>query len=444
MERVPPHNTEAEQIIIGSILLDNNALSNVDIINYEDFYRPIHKEIYAAISFLNSKNEPIDIITLSEELKQHKDIIQLLTSMIDKTYTAQNIKYYAEIVEQKSRLRKQLQTIQMAAAKLYEKENPDDVTEILEKGIEGSNKKTLSNLVHIKDAMGSYLSELEIRCNNKGGIPGVSTGFTELDLKLGGLQNGNVYLIAARPSMGKTALVTNIATNISIKRKMPVGFFSLEMPKEQLINRIVSEYAIIDGNKLKLGRLNDEDWQKVLRSTTLINDSMLLIDDTPALKLSEIKAKARRIKNQHNELGAIIIDYLQLITPGSKSGTREQEVAEISRGLKIMAKELNCPVICLSQLSRACEQRQDKRPMLSDLRESGAIEQDADVVMFVYRDDYYNPNTDKKNIAEISIAKGRNEGTGTIELAWIEQYTKFANLERWRADEEVDKKRAYY
>jgi replicative DNA helicase len=444
VNRVPPHNTEAEQIIIGSILIDNSSFSNVAEITPEDFYNPLHQEIYNAILRLNSTNKPIDIITISEELKEHKNIIETLTLMIDKTYTSQNIKYYAEIIEQKSRLRKQLKSIQLAATKLYEKENPDEVTEILEKGIEGSNKKTLSNLIHIKDAIGDYLSQLEERANNKGGIPGVPTGFTELDIKLGGLQKGNVYLVAARPSMGKTAFVTNIASYISIKKKLPVAFFSLEMPKEQLLNRIVSEYALIDSNKLKLGRLTDEDWLKVVQTTAIINESMLFVDDTPALKLPEIKAKSRRIKNQQGELAAIIIDYLQIVTPTSRQGNREQEISEISRGLKILAKELGCPVIALSQLSRACEQRADKRPMLSDLRESGAIEQDADVVMFLYRDDYYNPDSDRKNIAEVSIAKGRNEGTGTIELAWIGQYTKFANLERWRGHEEVDPKRAYY
>jgi replicative DNA helicase len=435
MERTLPQNKDAEKSTLGSILLDNKAFIDIaEILDPDDYYNPLHSEIFSAMKELNREKEPIDTVTLSSKLKNTHEIDMYLLELIDFTPTAANAIHYAKIVEGKSRLRKQITGCREAARLAFEGEDPDTVVVEIEKTISSSSNKSISSIYTFGEVMQSYLKQLENRCGAVGQIPGVPTGWLDLDIKLGGLQRGSFYLIGARPSMGKTAFSLNIADFIGIEQNLPVALFSLEMTKEQLMNREFSSRGLIDANKLKLGTLDEGDWQEVASMLNYIASAPIVVDDTPRNRVIDILAKARRIKNKYGELGAIIIDYLQLITPSSKTGNREQEVAEISRSLKIMAKELNCPVVCLSQLSRQCEQRDDKRPRLSDLRESGSIEQDADVVIFLYRDDYYNPESEKKNIAEVIVAKGRNEGTGTIELAWLGQYQKFANLEKYRGE----------
>lgn len=438
--RIPPQSAEAEQSVIGSILIDKEVIPVVmEILKPEDFYRPDHKEIYDVIIELFDRAQPIDLITVSERLKQHGKLelvggLEYLTNIATEVPTTANVKHYAKIVEEKSLLRKLIR----ASSEIVDLgfDASEEVSFILDKAEQSIfdilQKRSSQGFVPIKDILVDTFNKLEELYNNKGNITGISTGFTDLDFKTSGLHNSDLVLVAARPAMGKTAFALNLAQNAAVHSGVPVAVFSLEMSKEQLVNRMLCSEAMVDSNKMKTGKLEDNDWQKVARALGPLSEAPIFIDDTPGISITEIRAKCRRLKLEHN-LGLVVIDYLQLMQGSkSKSESRQQEISEISRSLKILAKEINVPVITLSQLSRAPEARTDHRPILSDLRESGAIEQDADIVMFLYRDDYYNPDTEKKNIAELIIAKHRSGSTGTIELVWLGQYTKFANLEKFR------------
>jgi len=438
--RIPPQNIEAEQSVLGAILLDKEVLSNVtEIISAQDFYRDDHREIFEAIVDLYDRAEPIDLITVSEQLKMRGSLdsvggIEYLTNLANMVPTTANAKHYAKIVEEKSILRRLIRASSEIVKMGYEAS--EEVSYVLDKAeksiFDVLQKRNNQGFSPIKEVLIDTFNRLEELYNNKGYITGIATGFTDLDYKTAGLQNSDLILLAARPAMGKTSFVLNIAQYAAIHGKVPVAIFSLEMSKEQLVNRILCSEAMVDSQKIRTGKLEDSDWQKVARALGPLSEAPIYIDDTPGTTAMEIRAKCRKLKIEKN-LGLIVIDYLQLMQGRAKgSESRQQEISEISRSLKILAKEINVPVLTLSQLSRAPEQRTDHRPVLSDLRESGAIEQDADIVMFLYRDDYYNPDTEKKNIAEVIIAKHRNGSTGTVELAWLGQYTKFANLEKFR------------
>ncbi len=436
--KVPPHDIEAEQAVIGSMLTDSDAVTSaIEVLKSEDFYREDNKEIYEAILNLYNRSEPIDIITVKAELESMGKFEQVggleyLAELPDKVPTTANAMKYIKIVEEKSTLRRLIKTANEIIELGYSPtEEVDDIMEGAEKKIfnimQEKNQKGYSPL---KDVLVESFTKLEELYNRKQHITGVPSGFIELDYRTAGFHGSDLVLIAARPAMGKTAFALNIATYAAVKANIPVAVFSLEMSKEQLVNRILCSEAMVDSNKVRTGKLEEDDWTKLAEAIGPLSEAEMYIDDTPGINIMEIRAKCRKLKLEKN-IGLVVIDYLQLIQGTNKrGGSREQEISEISRSLKILAKELNIPVIALSQLSRAAEQRPDHRPMLSDLRESGAIEQDADIVMFLYRDDYYNEDSEKKNIAEVIIAKHRGGSTGTVELLWLGNYTKFVNIEK--------------
>ena len=436
--KVPPHDIEAEQAVIGSMLTDSEAVTSaIEVLKPEDFYREDNKEIYEAILNLYNRSEPIDIITVKAELESMGKFekvggLEYLAELPDKVPTTANAMKYIKIVEEKSTLRRLIKTANEIIELGYSPtEEVDDIMEGAEKKIfnimQEKNQKGYSPL---KDVLVESFTKLEELYNRKQHITGVPSGFIELDYRTAGFHGSDLVLIAARPAMGKTAFALNIATYAAVKANIPVAVFSLEMSKEQLVNRILCSEAMVDSNKVRTGKLEEDDWTKLAEAIGPLSEAEMYIDDTPGINIMEIRAKCRKLKLEKN-IGLVVIDYLQLIQGTNKrGGSREQEISEISRSLKILAKELNIPVIALSQLSRAAEQRPDHRPMLSDLRESGAIEQDADIVMFLYRDDYYNEDSEKKNIAEVIIAKHRGGSTGTVELLWLGNYTKFVNIEK--------------
>ena len=436
--KVPPHDLEAEQAIIGSMLTDRDAvISAIEILKEEDFYREDNKAIYTAILNLYNRAEPIDIITVKSELESMGKFEQVggleyLAELPEKVPTTANAMKYIKIVEEKSTLRRLIKTANEIIELGYSPtEDVEDIMEGAEKKIFNiMQEKNQKGYAPIKDVLVESFTKLEELYNRKQLITGVPSGFTELDYRTAGFHGSELILIAARPAMGKTAFALNIATNAAVKANVPVAVFSLEMSKEQLVNRILCSESMVDSNKVRTGKLEEDDWTKLAGAIGPLSEAEIFIDDTPGINITEIRAKCRKLKLEKN-IGMVVIDYLQLIQGSNKrGGSREQEISEISRSLKILAKELDVPVIALSQLSRAAEQRPDHRPMLSDLRESGAIEQDADIVMFLYRDDYYNQDSEKKDIAEIIIAKHRGGSTGTVELLWLGSYTKFVNLER--------------
>ena len=436
--KVPPHDLEAEQAIIGSMLTDRDAvISAIEILKEEDFYREDNKAIYTAILNLYNRAEPIDIITVKSELEsmgkfEQVGVLEYLAELPEKVPTTANAMKYIKIVEEKSTLRRLIKTANEIIELGYSPtEDVEDIMEGAEKKIFNiMQEKNQKGYAPIKDVLVESFTKLEELYNRKQHITGVPSGFTELDYRTAGFHGSELILIAARPAMGKTAFALNIATNAAVKANVPVAVFSLEMSKEQLVNRILCSESMVDSNKVRTGKLEEDDWTKLAGAIGPLSEAEIFIDDTPGINITEIRAKCRKLKLEKN-IGMVVIDYLQLIQGSNKrGGSREQEISEISRSLKILAKELDVPVIALSQLSRAAEQRPDHRPMLSDLRESGAIEQDADIVMFLYRDDYYNQDSDKKDIAEIIIAKHRGGSTGTVELLWLGSYTKFVNLER--------------
>lgn len=439
--KIPPNDVEAEQAVIGSMLTDRDAvISAIEILKEEDFYREDNKTIYEAILNLYNRSEPIDIITLKAELTSMGMFekiggLEYIVGLPEKVPTTANVERYINIVKEKSELRRLIKAANEIIEQGYDPtENIDDIMNSAEKKIfnimQDKDQKTYSA---IKDVLIDAFTELEQLYNQKQHITGVPTGFIDLDYKTAGLHNSDLILIAARPAMGKSAFALNIATNAAVKAKVPAVLFSLEMSKEQMVNRILCSEAMVDSNKVRTGKIDDDDWIKLADTMGDLSEAPIYIDDTPGISINEIRAKCRKLKLERN-IGLVVIDYLQLVQGSSKkaSGSREQEISEISRSLKILAKEINVPVIALSQLSRAPEQRPDHRPMLSDLRESGAIEQDADIVMFLYRDDYYNEDSEDKGLAEVIVAKHRAGSTGTVKLVWLGNYTKFANMERYR------------
>ena len=438
--KIPPHDIEAEQAVIGSMLIDKDAImSAVEVLKPEDFYREDNKIIYEAILNLYNRAEPVDIITLKTELQTMKQLetvggLEYIAQLPDKVPTTANVEQYIKIIEEKSTLRTLIKTandlISLGYDQTQEVENLLDTAE--RKIFDVIQDRNQKGYTSIKDILVDTFTQLEQLYNQKQHITGVPTGFADLDYITAGLHKSDLVIVAARPAMGKSAFALNLATNAAVKSNIPVAIFSLEMSKEQMTNRILCSEAMVDSNKVRTGKIEDDDWQKLAEASGNLSQAQIYIDDTPGISIMEIRAKARKLKLEKN-IGMIVIDYIQLVQASSrKSGSREQEISEISRSLKILAKEINVPVIALSQLSRSVEQRPDHRPMLSDLRESGAIEQDADIVMFLYRDDYYNPDSDKKNIAEIILAKHRAGSTGTVELLWLGNYTKFANLDKYR------------
>ncbi|MEI3395517.1 MAG: replicative DNA helicase [Clostridia bacterium] len=436
--KVPPHDIEAEQAVIGSMLTDQEAaIKSFEVLKQEDFYREDSRIIYSAMLNLYKRGEPIDLITLKSELESMGKFEQVggfeyLAELPEKVPTTANVEKYIKIVEEKSTLRSLIKTANEIIDFSYDpSENVEDIMENAEKKIFNvMQDKNQKGCVPIKDILVDSFTELEELYNRKQHVTGVPTGFIELDTKTAGLHGSELILIAARPAMGKSAFALNIAANAALKANTPVAIFSLEMSKEQMVNRILCSEAMVDSNKVRTGKLEDEDWSKLAGTIGPLSETGIYIDDTAGINITEIRARCRKLKLEKN-IGLIVIDYLQLIQGSSrKNGSREQEIAEISRSLKILAKELNVPVIALSQLSRAVEQRPDHKPMMSDLRESGSIEQDADIVMFLYREDYYNPDTERKNIAEVIIGKNRSGSTGSVLLRWLGNYTKFVNLER--------------
>ncbi len=440
--KIPPNDIEAEQAVLGAMLLDKDTVVlALEKLKPDDFYREENKLIFLAMLNLYSRSEPIDLITVKEELVSMGKFencggLEYIADLPEKVPTIANSDKYINIVEEKSILRNLIKTSNELIELGYDQTlEVDEIIEKAEKSVFNLMKnRNQTGYTPIKDILVETFAKLEELYNQKEHITGLPTGFIDLDNKTAGLHGSELILVAARPAMGKTAFALNIATNIAVRANTPVAIFSLEMSKEQLVSRILSSETLIDSNKLKTGKMEEEDFVKLAEGLQPLSESEIYIDDTPGISITEIRAKCRKLKLEKN-IGLVVIDYLQLISgSGSrKNGSREQEISEISRSLKILAKELNVPVIALSQLSRAPEQRKDDhRPMLSDLRESGAIEQDADIVIFLYRDDYYNPDTDQKNLAEVILAKHRGGSTGTVELLWLGSFTKFANIDRYR------------
>ena len=437
-DRMPPQNIEAEQAVLGAIFLEPSSLILAsEILIPEDFYRAAHQKIFNVMLKLNDEGKAVDLITVTEELAASKLLedtggVSYLSELAGSVPTAANIEYYARIVEEKSLLRRLIRTATGIAQDGYTRE--DEVETLLseaEKSImEVAQRKNAGAFHYIKDVLVRTYDNIETMHNHVGDITGIATGFSELDRMTAGFQRNDLIIVGARPSVGKTAFALNIAQNVAVKTGENVAIFSLEMGAEQLVMRMLCAEGNIDAQRLRTGSLTDEDWGKLTMAMGSLSNAGIFIDDTPGVRVNEIRAKCRRLKQEHG-LGMILIDYLQLILGSGRSGeNRQQEVSEISRSLKQLARELQVPVIALSQLSRGVEQRQDKRPMMSDIRESGSIEQDADIVAFLYRDDYYDKESENKNIIEIIIAKQRNGPVGTVQLAFVKEYNKFVNLER--------------
>ena len=435
--RIPPHSVESEQSILGSILLDKDAIITVtETIQPEDFYKEAHKIIYECMLKLNSKNEPIDLITLTEELKKQDSLeniggISYITSLSTIVPTTTNVKYYADIVKEKSVLRKLIKVSNDILNSGYD--NSVKVEEILEQAekkiFDISQEKSSEDFKSINSVLMDTYDMIEKLYTNKEEITGITTGFDDLNKKINGLQRTDLILVAARPAMGKTAFSLNLVQNAALKGNASVAVFSLEMSKEQLVQRMLSAQSNVELKKIKTGNLDENDWPRIIDAMSVLSNANIYIDDTPGIKMSELRSKCRKLKIEKG-LDFVLIDYLQLMEGEGNNENRQQEISKISRSLKIIAKELNCPVVALSQLSRAPEQRSDHRPMLSALRESGSIEQDADIVMFLYRDEYYHPDSERKNIGEIIISKNRHGETGSVELVWLGEIQKFANKAR--------------
>ncbi len=440
--RVPPHSLEAEQSVLGAMILSKEAINQaVELLHPEDFYKEANREIFEAIIELFNRNEPVDLITLAEELKRRGTLESLggvtyLAELSGGVAITSNIKYYCDIVKEKAILRRLIKSCDNIIAKSYE--GSQDVGSIIEEAEKNifdiTQGRHQEGFAPLKEVLLDSFSKIEEMAAQEGELTGLTTGFIDIDNKLSGMQKSDLILLAARPSMGKTALGINIATNAAIKAGASVAIFSLEMSKEQLVQRMISSVAHVDLQKIVSGRLAEDEWMRIIDAMGPLSKAKVFIDDTAGISITEMKAKCRRLKIEKG-LDLIVIDYLQLMQSDSKAENRQQEISAISRALKALAKEMECPVLALSQLSRAPELRSDHRPILSDLRESGAIEQDADVVLFLYRDEYYHEDTDKKNIGEVIIAKHRNGPTGVVELVWKKEFTKFLNKESIREEE---------
>ena len=436
MKRIPPHSIKAEKAVLGAMLMSRDAVMTAsEILTGDDFYQKAYGILFDAMVDLFKAGRPVDLITIQEYMKE-KDVPPEVSSMeyvrelLADTTTSAGVKTHASIVREKAIMRRLIRINEELANTCYLENRPlEEILDTAEKQVfELVERGNAQEFVPIRDVVLNALDVIERASKTKGNVTGIPTGFIDLDYKLSGLQPSDLVLIAARPSMGKTAFVLNIAQHVAFRQNKAVAIFSLEMSKEQLVNRLFSLESHVDAQLLRTGNLSDTDWEKLIEGAGTIGNSRMIIDDTSGISISEMRSKCRKYKLEQG-LDLIIIDYLQLMSGsgGRKNESRQQEISEISRALKGLARELNVPVVALSQLSRAVEQRTDKRPMLSDLRESGAIEQDADVCMFIYRDDYYNPDTEDKNIAEIIIAKQRNGPVGTVRLAWMPQYTRFGN-----------------
>ncbi len=437
INKIPPHDNDAEQAVLSCMLFDGDGLrAAIENIKGEDFFNPAHEAVFNAIEDLYNANKPVEFVTVQNRLAEMgvlekiggRDYIIELMGVVS---TSVQVKYYVNIVANMSTLRKLIKTTDEISALSYSTpESVDSVIAMAEEGIRdiSQNRKT-DSFTHIKEVLRETIDSVERASKSDSHITGIETGFADFDMKTSGLQNSDLVLIAARPSMGKTAFALNIAQHVAVREKVPTAIFSLEMSKEQLANRLACSEALIDAQNLRTGKLSNDEWMKLIHALGVLADSPIYIDDTPGITPAELRAKCRKLKMSKG-LGLIVIDYLQLMNSGNRRDESVQnQVAFISKSLKAVAREMNVPVIALSQLSRSCESRNDKRPMLSDLRDSGAIEQDADVVCFLYRDEYYNKEkSEKKNQAEVIIAKQRNGPTGTVDLAWLGQYTKFANL----------------
>lgn len=437
IKRVLPHSIEAEQSVIGSMLMDKEAIiAASEIVTGEEFYQHQYGVMFEAMVELFNEGRPVDLVTLQNRLKE-KDVppevssLEFVRDIITMVPTSANVRSYANIVHEKSVLRRLIKVNEEIANTCYlGKERLEDILAQTEKAVfDLLQSRGGGEFVPIRQIALNVLENIEKASKTQGTVTGIATGFIDLDYKTSGMQPSDFVLIAARPSMGKTAFVLNLVENVAVKKGLPCMIFSLEMSKEQLVNRMLSMESNVDSQKLRTGTLTDSDWDAVVEGIGIIGNSKLIIDDTPGISITELRSKCRKMKLEYG-LNMVIIDYLQLMSGSGRGGgeNRQQEVSEISRSLKAIARELHAPVIALSQLSRACETRQDHRPMLSDLRESGSIEQDADVVMFLYRDDYYNKDTENPNIAEVIIAKQRNGPIGTVNLVWRPEYTKFVNM----------------
>ncbi len=437
LKRVLPHSIEAEQSVIGSMLMDKEAITVAgEMLTGEDFYGKQYGLLFDAMVELDDEGKPVDLVTLQQRLKEKgapPEIcgMEYIRDVLAAVPTSANVKYYAGIVADKSVMRKLIRVNEDIANSCYAQNEPlETILESSEKGIfDIIQKRNNSDFVPIRQVVMNAMSMIEEASKTHGAVTGIPTGFLDLDYKTAGMQPSDLVLIAARPSMGKTAFVLNIAQHVAFHENKAVAMFSLEMSKEQLVNRLLSLESKVDAQSIRTGNMKDDEWERLIEGADVIGRSKLLIDDTPGITVSELRSKCRKFKLEYN-IEMVIIDYLQLMTGSGKIESRQQEISDISRALKALARELKVPVLALSQLSRAVEQRPDHRPMLSDLRDSGAIEQDADVVMFIYRDDYYNKDTELKNVAEIIIAKQRNGSIGTVNLAWLPDYTQFANLAR--------------
>ena len=438
IKRILPHSEEAERSVIGCMIMSRDAiLAASELLSGEDFYQQQLGVVFDAMVELFNEGKPVDLVTLQDRLKE-KDLPPEITSMefvrdlLNAVPTSANVRHYATIVSEKAVLRRLIKLSEEIENECYLNKEPVEVIleETEKRMFKLLQQRNSGDYVPIRQVVMNTLENIERASKTKGNVTGLATGFTDLDYKTSGFQPSDFILVAARPSMGKTAFVLNIAQYMAFKKDKAVAIFSLEMSREQLMNRLFSMESKVDSQSLRTGNLKDEEWSKLIESAGIIGESNLIIDDTPGISIAEMRSKCRKYKLEHG-LDIIIIDYLQLMTgSGRGSDSRQQEISDISRSLKALARELNVPVVALSQLSRAVEQRTDHRPMLSDLRESGAIEQDADVVMFIYRDDYYNKDSEDKGIAEIIIAKQRNGPIGTVNLVWLPDYTKFANIQR--------------
>lgn len=437
IKKIMPHSLEAEQSVIGSMLMDVDAIDAAsEILTGDDFYARANGVIFEAMKDLRAENKPVDIITLSERLKssgapEEMTSTEFIKEILNAVPTSANVKHYAQIVYEKATLRRLIKVSEQITADCYQqKDKLDDILEETERNVFNlMQTRNTREYTPIRTVVMDVLRKIEEAAQTKGHLTGVSTGFADLDKKTNGLQKSDFILVAARPSMGKTAFALSLVRYAALKKDLGVAIFSLEMSKEQLVNRLLSMESRIDAQNIRTGELDDAQWEALMDSSDVIGNSHIVIDDTPGISVTELRSKCRKYKLEH-DIQLIVIDYIQLMSSGKNTDSRQQEISDISRALKGVARELNVPIVVLSQLNRAVDNRTDHRPMLSDIRESGAIEQDADVIMFLYRDDYYNPDTEEKNIAEIIIAKQRNGPVGTIKLAWQPKYTKFVSLER--------------
>jgi len=435
LERVPPQNIEAEMAVLGSMLIEEEAIAiAIEIIDATYFYKEAHRKIYQSVVSIFDSNKPVDLVTLIDDLKKKGELEEVggpvyITSLTTVVPTAANIRHYAKIVKEKSLLRSLITTATQIVADGYESE--EDVDKLVDKAerliFEITSRKIDKDLIPLKEIIKDSIETIDILYQRKANVTGVPTGFFEFDIMTAGLQSSDFIVIAGRPSMGKSALISSMAEHIGVIEKIPVAIFSLEMSKEQLVQRMLCSHARVDAHKVRTGFLAQSDWPKLTAAAGKLSEAPIYIDDTPGITVLELRAKARRLKAQF-DIQLIVLDYMQLMQGPAGSENRQQEISEISRSLKALARELKVPMIAVSQLSRAVETRSDRRPQLSDLRESGAIEQDADVVVLLLREEYYNPTEENRGIADIILAKQRNGPVGTIKLAFVKEYTRFENL----------------